>query len=994
MQWRRSQGCAAKRHGATDGDGASTGRRNPDGTAMNVHEKFLEALRLEGFEGDLSRDASDLTVLATDNSIYQVTADAVAFPRTSEDLARICRLLARAEFAEVRLRPRGGGTGTNGQSLGRGLIVDCSRHMTGIIEINVAERWVRVQPGVIKDRLNAALAEHGLFFAPDLSTSSRATIGGMISTDACGQGSCLYGKTSNHVLDLSVVLFGGEVMKTRSIPSGEIGELKGRTGDIVRLLERIAREKADLIAERFPKLNRSLTGYDLAHIRQPDGGIDPKAVVCGAEGTLGLIAEARLNLLPIPRHSGQINVFYDDFQAALRDARTMVALGAAAVETVDGRVLALARADAIWRDVAAHFPDDQAEGVNLVEFTADTQAEVTQLLKTAQAKIVAGADGRRGFSIARDGEVERITEMRKKAVGLLGRTAGPRRPMPFVEDCAVPPERLEPFIREFRAILDAEGLSYGMFGHVDAGVLHVRPALDLTDPAQEPLIRRVTEKVERLARQHGGLLWGEHGKGVRSEFVPEVFGPLYPALQEIKRAFDPNDQFNPGKIASARDAPLMKIDGVALRGQADRQIDPALRQAYEGAVGCNGNGACFSQSHSEVMCPSYKATNDRRHSPKGRSALVREWLRQEGPAGKAAPDFEAAVKDALDGCLSCRACARACPVQVDVAAFRARFMESWYARHRRPVADHLLAWLEAVLPLAARFPALSNFFLDGPGSAALRGLGLAHLPALPPRSAQRALSASSGHARRSPGKTVVIVPDAFTRFFEPRLVADFAHIVAAFGYEPWILPFRPNGKPLHVLGRLRAFDKVAHRRSRELLALADEGFTLVGIEPAITLTYAEEYAAVTGRAVPVELPQEWLARNLEHAERLVGKVDGKRPRVTLMAHCTERTLRPGETAVWNRIFDAFGVESTLPRTGCCGMAGTWGHESRNSGLSREIFAQNWAPVLKSCDSEIVATGFSCRCQTAIQTGLSVRHPISVLRELLEEAAPQRGVQAT
>ena len=418
--------------------------------------------------------------------------------------------------------------------------------MNRILEVNAAERWVRVEAGVVKDQLNAELARHGLFFAPELSTSNRATIGGMISTDACGQGSCLYGKTRHHVLELTTVLLDGTVWRSAPLDENELAaivERPDRVGAIHQLLSDIARDKAELIDRHFPKLNRSLTGYDLAHIRDERGRFNLNAILCGSEGTLGFLVEAKLNVLPIPTHSALVNVRYDSFDAALRDARALISFGAASIETVDSKVLGLAQSDPIWEDVRAFLPDDDgqpAAGINLVEFIGYSEGEVeaplghiTEVLATAGT-----SNGRRGFTVARGHEdVGRIWAMRKKAVGLLGNMKGDRRPIAFVEDTAVPPENLADYIAEFRAALDRRGLAYGMFGHVDAGVLHVRPAIDMKDPDQERLIREVTEEVVAITRKHGGLLWGEHGKGVRSEFSPAFFGPLYPSLQAIKAVF-------------------------------------------------------------------------------------------------------------------------------------------------------------------------------------------------------------------------------------------------------------------------------------------------------------------------------------------------------------------------------------------------------------------------------------------------------------------------
>src|SRR5918997_1322708 len=340
---------------------------------LPLYAAFVAELRTRGFAGDMSLTHADRTVLATDNSIYQLAPQAVAFPRGTDDLVRIAR---------AAQDPRGGGTGTNGQSLTDGLVVDVSRHMNRILEINVAERWVRVEAGVVKDQLNAALAEHGLFFPPELSTSNRATIGGMISTDACGQGSCLYGKTRDHVLELTTVLLDGTVWTSYPLEGEELAGVEqrpDRVGAVHRLLAAVARDQADLIARHFPALNRSLTGYDLAHIRDENGRFDLNAILCGSEGTLGLLAEAKLNVLPIPTHTALVNVRYGGFDAALRDAQALIRFGAASIETVDSKVLALAQDDIIWESVHQYFPEDdgqRATGVNLVEFVGDTGEEV------------------------------------------------------------------------------------------------------------------------------------------------------------------------------------------------------------------------------------------------------------------------------------------------------------------------------------------------------------------------------------------------------------------------------------------------------------------------------------------------------------------------------------------------------------------------------------------------------------------------------------------
>ena len=1045
-----------------------------------LHVAFLAELRARGFEGSLSPAYADRTVFSTDNSIYQVYPQAIAFPKSVDDLVRIAKLAAEQRFQGLKLAPRGGGTGTNGQSLTDGLVVDLSRDMNRILEIDPARRRVRVEAGVVKDQLNKALKPHGLFFAPELSTSNRATIGGMINTDASGQGSCVYGKTRDHVLALTTVLLDGTVWTSRPLEAAELAAVAARpdrVGAIHRLVDGIQRENAALIAERFPKLNRCLTGYDLAHIRDADGRFDLNAVLCGAEGTLGFIVEAELNVLPIPRHSALINIRYDSFDAALRDARALVAMQAASIETVDSRVLALARNDIVWHEVREFFPDDpegSAEGVNLMELLADDADDLEAQLGrvTTMLEGQGRTSGRRGFTVARnegeendriaglgsrrrdqlafgggaqgslrlaeDGDeveqdggqtepffavkaVERIWGMRKKAVGLLGNMEGSRRPIPFVEDTAVPPEHLADYIAEFRAALDRRGLVYGMFGHVDAGVLHVRPAIDMTDPAQALLIREISDEVVALTRKYGGVLWGEHGKGVRSEYAPTFFGPLYPCLQAIKAAFDPYDQLNPGKIAAPAHGSLLRIDEVPTKGSRERIIPAPIRESYDNALHCNGNGACYDFDVDAAMCPSWKGTRERRHSPKGRASLMREWLRlmlAEGadPVAEAASlratpgwrtlpariantigqqrgeyDFSHEVKEAMDGCLACKACAGQCPIKVDVPAFRAKFLEAYHGRYLRPVKDGLVAGIEHLLPWAAKMPALYNLAVGSPPSQLVtKWLGLVALPRLPRLRVDREL-ASRGVRTATPqalaalpaeerARSVVIVQDAFTSYFESQLVLDLVDLLSRLGFIPWVAPFRPNGKPLHVHGFLRGFERTAARNAAMLRALAAENVPLVGLDPSMTLTYRSEYKALgADRAPKVQLVQEWLASRLDELPKLPGSV--ARDSFLLLPHCTERANAAGSLGDWQRVFGRLGLNLTVLPSGCCGMAGTFGHEARHRATSERIYGLSWKEKVATHarQGRLLATGYSCRSQAKIIDGVTLRHPVQALQ---------------
>lgn len=997
---------------------------------LPLMEGFARTLVDEGFAGEVEINASTRTVYATDNSIYQVEPAAVVFPKGVDDLKALTRVMSEPHFASMALTPRGGGTGTNGQSLTCGVVADCSRHMTRILHIDPVRRVARVEAGVVKDQLNLALKPYGLFFAPELSTSNRATLGGMISTDACGQGSCLYGKTSNHVLGLRIVLIDGTDWWSCPVDDATLGDLMARTdriGAIHRVVDTIARTEQDRIKAVFPNLNRYMTGYDLAHIRRSDGQFDLNAILCGSEGTLAMIAEAELNLVPIPAHAALINIRYADFNTALEDARSLAALNVASVETVDERVLSLAKNDIIWTGIAKYFPNDTgktANAINIAEVIGDTQDEVEAQLARVTKALDTGTQGRHsGHTIARGhADVEAIWAMRKRAVGLLGSVDGPVRPVAFVEDTAVPPENLAAYIREFRALLDGAGIAYGMFGHVDAGVLHVRPALDLTRDDHKAAVRSITDAVVGLTRRYGGVLWGEHGKGVRSEYVPEFFGELYPCLQDIKAAFDPENRLNPGKIATPKTEALLKIDEVPLRGLTDRVIGNDIRAAFDNAAYCNGNGACFDFDLTSPMCPSFKATGDRRYSPKGRASLMREWLKllaekgidpqREAERLRRAPrilqwpvrafqsldprnrkDFSHEVRAAMDTCLACKACAGQCPVKVSVPAFRSKFLEVYHGRYLRPLKDPLVAAIESTLPWMAKVRPLYNLMTtSGFGKAALHLAGLTALPQIPPLSLKREaarlgvtvatierMESLSAHERQN---AVIIVADTFTAHFTPQVAIATIELARKMGFSPYLAAPVTNGKALHVHGYLGRFNRIAKRTADYFDRLFETGVPLVGIDPSMTLTFRSEYKTLNGRAIQAKvlLPQEWLAANLNRLQPVDQHLTATRYR--LMPHCTERTNAPAAMAQWKSVFQHLGVTLQAIDVGCCGMAGTFGHEVRNRPISEKLYDMSWRREIAEGNDELVllATGYSCRAQVKEMDRQRIDHPVQILNK--------------
>ncbi|WP_412500031.1 FAD-binding and (Fe-S)-binding domain-containing protein [Vibrio cyclitrophicus] len=995
--------------------------------------RFLDELKTAGFTGDIESQYSSRLAVATDNSVYQQLPQAVILPKTTNDVVLIGKVGAKSTYERVTFSPRGGGTGTNGQSLTKGVVVDLSRYMNQVLEINEKEGWVRVQSGIVKDQLNDAVRPYGYFFSPDLSTSNRATLGGMINTDASGQGSLKYGKTSDHVLSLQAVFADGSCLESdlsHGLPTeGEFAH------HALAVTEAVCRDKRAQILNKFPPLNRFLTGYDLKNaISEQDDSFDLTRVLCGAEGSLAFITEAKLNLTKIPKARTLVNVKYNTFDSALRNAPFMVEAKALSVETVDSRVLNLAKQDIVWHtvsDLLMDVPDKEMLGINMVEFAGQDEAEVEQQVQALTAQLESMVEteeaGVIGFQVCSDlASIGRIYNMRKKAVGLLGAAKGRAKPVAFAEDTCVPPENLADFISEFRVLLDSKELNYGMFGHVDAGVLHVRPALDLCDPMQEALMHEVSDEVVKLVAKYGGLMWGEHGKGFRSEYGPDFFGEeLFTELRRVKAAFDPHNKMNPGKICTPleSDAELVKVTDTK-RGFYDRQIDVQVRDSFKQAMECNGNGLCFNYDTSSPMCPSMKVTADRRHSPKGRAGLVREWLRQLTEQGvdildleqealkdntpvktmvervrntmnkRHEYDFSHEVHEAMNGCLACKACASQCPIKVDVPSFRSRFLNIYYSRYQRPAKDYLVANIETMLPLMAKAPKVVNAALGQKWiqTATAKTVGyvdapLMSVPTLKNRLASKELQLFDlqyleGLSSEQKKQHVLIVQDPFTSFYDAEVVEDFVTLAQKLGKTPVLLPFKPNGKALHIKGFLSRFAREAKSTSDFLSMVADIGIPLVGVDPALVLCYRDEYVEILADKrgdFDVLTVHEWLLPSLGDFEARSASEEVW----YLFAHCTEKTKMPNAEKEWGTIFKHFGAALTSVPVGCCGMAGTFGHEVDKLQMSKDIYGLSWKPQMQDLPKDCcLVTGYSCRSQVKRFEGEKLAHPLQALAKIL------------
>ncbi|MCT8764699.1 FAD-binding oxidoreductase [Glaesserella parasuis] len=1015
-------------------------------------QQYLAELKQQHFSGDIASNYADRLSLATDNSVYQQLPQAILFPKSVADVVILTKLAQKTAFQALTFTPRGGGTGTNGQSLNNNIIVDLSRHLTQILELNVQERWVRVQAGVVKDQLNQFLKPHGLFFSPELSTSNRATLGGMINTDASGQGSLQYGKTSDHILAIKAVLMNGDILETQAVKTDDffanVDQLN-LTANGKKLHSEIFQRCQALrptVLKELPQLNRFLTGYDLKNVFNDDlSEFNLTRILTGSEGSLAFICEAKLNLLPLPEYRTLINIKYNSFDAALRSAPFMLQAQALSVETVDSKVLNLAKQDIVWHSVSDLLTEDEHNpilGINIVEYAsndkAQNEARIAKLCQALDEKIQDGTSGIIGYQLCNDlASIEKIYAMRKKAVGLLGNAKGWVKPIAFVEDTCVPPEHLADYIVEFRQLLDDHGLDYGMFGHVDAGVLHVRPALDLCDKAQVAKFKAISDQVVELTAKYGGLIWGEHGKGMRSAYGERFFGEtLWKELRYIKQLFDPQNRLNPGKICTPLDsqASLYSIDS-QMRADLDRQIPIQVREAFKGAMNCNGNGLCFNFDVHSTMCPSMKVSGNRLFSPKGRATLVREWLRllaeqnvspdelifeKQQTSAKLVDfakkirnqwrksqeyDFSHEVKSAMDTCLACKACASQCPIKIDVPTFRSQFNELYHRRYLRPLKDYVVANLEFIAPIMAKQPKLFNFFSANKlaETVASKTIGMVDLPALSVPTLQQQLIeigyqgktleeleqlATSGQLDTEICKYVLVVQDPFTSYYDAKVVADFVQLAQKLGFKAIVLPFNPTGKAQHIKGFLHKFANTARTQAELLNRVAKLGIAMVGVDPALTLIYREEYRQILKDdcgEFKVLLAHEWLLAQLKNGTLDHCKKSAETDRLPwhLFAHCTESTSLPNSLKEWQQIFAHFGETLTAENIGCCGMAGTFGHETKHLAMSKEIYAQSWQVKLQGKTlSRCLATGYSCRSQVKRMEHQLLKHPVQALLEVI------------
>lgn len=956
-------------------------------------------LRLEELgrrmDGELLCDDGSRRLYATDASPLQRLPLAIARPRHAED----CRVLV--EYAREHghaLVSRGAGTGLGGQCLGTDLVVDTAHHMSRILRVDPGARLAEVEPGVVPARLNAQLAPHGLMFAPDPSTADRCTLGGMMGTNAWGAHAPRDGSTRDHVRAMEVVLSDAGI--ARLAPIQDSGEAS--SPPMVQRLERglgdIVDRHLDLIRRSYPSWrgipNNSGYALDVLARNQPwEAGGPPfnlAPFLCGSEGTLVLITRATLNLVPMPGQRLVLGAQFASLDEALQAVPAARALGAAAVELLDRPLLDLARrhpqhlGDCGWLGAGA-------AALLLVEFSGEP-ADVLADRARAFERDCRGAGLGLDFPVLSGAGADRAWALRKGGLGLLMGMPGPRRPVTGMEDTAVAVADLPAYVKAVQRLLDSHGLQAVIYGSVSMGLVHLRPLLDLRAEADQRLYAVLMEDVAHLVAGFGGSLSAKHGDGLlRGPYLPLTLGrPVVGLLEEVKRLFDPAGCFNPGKIVGSP----RRLEG--LRTDTGPVTLPLPRFDWSASLGlpgaaerCQGAGVCLRGPEHGSMCPTYMATGEELHGTRGRANLIRQSLSGDPGFG---PGDEAALAEALDSCLGCKACHRECPAGVDLARLKAEMLQQRWTAQGTPLRLRALGRYETLLAVGARAPGLANRLLEI--GAIRRFLGLEDSRRLPALASRRLSHWFAGRVPRGggrgPGRGVVVVADPLTEFLEPQVGQAAVELMERLG-STVRLEYLPLGRLQISQGLLDAARRRLERALDRLAPLARAGWSLVGLEPSEILTLRDEgpalvawsrrgdAAVVAHRSLSFD---EWLlaegGRSLE--QQLPGRCSEQ---VLLHVHCHQRALVGAEASA-RALALVPGARVELIHSGCCGLAGLWGYQAAHGELSRRVAGLRLLPALRRAapGTVVVATGSSCRRQIEDLAGVRALHPAQWLHRLL------------
>ena len=944
---------------------------------MQIHD-ILNDLQSHLGADHAVADQMSRILYSTDASNYQIMPLAVTFPRCADDVVAVHET---ARKYGVPVLPRGGGSALAGQAVGEAIIMDFTRHMRRVRAVNAETRTVDVEPGMILGTLNGQLAPLDLMFGPDPASAERAAIGGIIGNNATGAHSIRYGMTADHVARLQVVLANGELVWLDN-STAALNQIRSTVSDLVA-------EHSAQITARYPKTWRTVAGYALDKIDPDD--VNLNWLLCGSEGTLATVVRAELQLVESPKITNKrlALAHFDSLRASLEATPRILELEPSAIELMDKFLLDKTREAAGYRDRLT-FVDGDPAAILVIEFVG---MEKELDAKIADLKAQLRRLGFQGAVTVAESPAQQadVWTVRKAGLGLMMSERSPAKPVSFVEDAAVPVEKLADYISDVERIIYDNDTTYAIYAHASAGCLHIRPLIDLRTIKGREQYRTIADGVAATVKKYQGTITGEHGQGlVRGEFSEYLFGAdLMDAFRQVKRAFDPDNMMNPGKII---DSPPMD-SAELLRYSPDYQVidvqtrfDWSADNGFAGAIEmCNGAGVCRKEG-AGTMCPSYQATLDEAHSTRGRANALRAAI-----SGRLPDDLgNAAVKDVFDLCLSCKACASECPSSVDVAKLKSEFLATWHDKHGIPLATKVFGNIHRVNRLAGKFPKLSNFMLKHPlGKLGADLLGIPTDRPLP-QFADRRFSAERYPQHANPD--AILIVDTFTEWNHPEIGAATMTLAGRLGLSVNVRHLPDQGccgRPAISKGLLDSAKDMAHANVLALYRQQPE-VPYIFIEPSCLSAFTDDYPSLVDpgiQAAAGSLAARCISVEQFFADKLAKKADALAwrtggVRILLHGHCHQKALW-GTADTLKLLQSIPGADVAEMNTGCCGVAGSFGYEHYE--LSMKIAEDRLLPTIReNADAHIAAPGTSCRAQIH-DAGYQAQHPIEIVLAALDEA---------
>jgi FAD/FMN-containing dehydrogenase/Fe-S oxidoreductase len=968
-------------------------------------------------EGELYDDMTMRRLYATDASAYREMPLAVAIPRSGADIKKLIHF---AREHKTSIIPRTAGTSLAGQVVGNGIIADVSKHFTRIIELNAVEKWVRVQPGVIRDELNMFLKPHGLFFGPETSTANRAMMGGMVGNNSCGSNSIVYRSTREHLLELKVLLSDGTETEFKSLDIEEFHHKCEGDGLEAGIYKKIRSLLSDYnnqveIRKEFPKksIERRNTGYavdvllDTAPFTAGEPDFNFCKLIAGSEGTLAFITEIKLNLVPLPpKETGLLCVHFNTIDESLRANLIAIRYKPSASELIDHYILECTKNN---RDQMKNrfFVQGDPGAILVVEFARTNREEIIEIAGRVEADMRAAGLGYH-FPLLFGEDTKKIWTLRKAGLGLLSNLPGDSKAVPVIEDTAVDVQDLPAYIRDFNEILKKHGLYSVHYAHAGSGEIHLRPIINLKTTEGNKLFRVIAEEIATLVKKYNGSLSGEHGDGrLRGEFIKQMVGEKnYQLLREIKYTWDPENIFNPHKIV---DTPSMNTMLRYTPGQQTPAFKTLFRfhhqDVLQHAEQCNGSGDCRKTELSGgTMCPSFMATRNEKDTTRARANILREFLTHSDKLNR----FDhKEIYEVMDLCLSCKGCKSECPSNVDVGKLKAEFLQHYYDANGVPFRARLIANFNNSSRMGALLPGLYNFMMTNKGASKLikRFSGFAVKRSMPTLYRTTLKSWYRKHKKQllignrqlamgteRVARKVYLFCDEFTNYNDTAIGIKAILLLEQLGYEVIIPRHEESGRAWLSKGLIRKAKKIVRKNIEWLHPLINGETPLIGIEPSAILSFRDEYidladddqlTAARELSKNVFLIDEFIAQEIEKDNIRSAQFTNEKKIVKLHGHCQQKALSSVAPSVkLLSLPENYQVE-TIP-SGCCGMAGSFGYEKEHYDLSMKIGELVLFPAVRQQTEDIIiaAPGTSCRHQIKDGTGRKALHPVEVLYDAL------------